>query len=103
MARPPPPPPDPEFVLRGHRADVQALLFHDTCDLLLSGRVPIIPPDINLQASSGVADVLELFAQGRGGSAHGVGSLRAQAHIHTEVSSKCGCEKSDCLAGHTTH
>ena len=39
MARQPPPPPDPDFVLRGHRADVQALLFHDKSDLLLSGYV----------------------------------------------------------------
>ena len=31
------PSPDPESVLRGHRADVQALCFHGALPLLYSG------------------------------------------------------------------
>ena len=31
------PSPDPEYVLRSHQAEVQALLFHPSQDLLLSG------------------------------------------------------------------
>ena len=31
------PSPDPDYVLRGHQAEVQALLFHPTQDILLSG------------------------------------------------------------------
>ena len=31
--------PDPEYVLRGHRADVQALAFHPALDLLYAGCV----------------------------------------------------------------
>ena len=33
------PSPDPEYVLRSHQAEVQALLFHPSQDLLLSGWV----------------------------------------------------------------
>ncbi len=29
--------PDPDFVLRGHRGDVQALAFHPSLDLLYAG------------------------------------------------------------------
>ena len=31
--------PDPEYVLRGHRADVQALAFHPALDVLYAGCV----------------------------------------------------------------
>lgn len=33
------PSPDPDYVLRGHQAEVQALLFHPSQDILLSGWV----------------------------------------------------------------
>ena len=37
--------PDPEYVLRGHHADVQALAFHPALDLLYAGCVanPNVP------------------------------------------------------------
>ncbi|BDA43160.1 Guanine nucleotide-binding protein subunit beta-like protein [Coccomyxa sp. Obi] len=37
LQKQPRPSPDPEFILRGHRTDVQALLFHPQLDLLYSG------------------------------------------------------------------
>ena len=39
VQRQPRPSPDPEYVLRGHRTGVQALLHHPKMDLLYSGSV----------------------------------------------------------------
>ena len=44
LQRQPRPSPDPEYVLRGHRTDVQALLFHPEMDVLYSGSALLAQP-----------------------------------------------------------